>query len=280
MVRSRMLGCRSTRRVWETRLMIQPQFRSLVRTNSVFWITSGIDVSLGWRGLQVGTDSLASVAAGGVAMATPDAPGPPAAGGRRFVLHMKPESEWKSWRPRLPWGASWFDDGTVVPTSMRLTLSGSRRSWGISRSWSTTVWGQSLKGNRLVCPVMNVPLSELNNVRVEIAGQTEDVDAESIEQVGDLVVISGVTIEFPRAPLLTTRPAEAPEDCVVIAGHRTLPVSQLRWSEAAPWRLDIADSVDDSWSGASVVARSDAALLGILTWSNGHPHLATLAELD
>ena len=84
---------------------IEPEYATLVRSNSRFWNTSGIDVHFGLKGLDIRTGSLESMLAGGVAFATPDEPGDPVEPGTIFPLHPEAEEEWEEWSPTLWVGA-------------------------------------------------------------------------------------------------------------------------------------------------------------------------------
>ena len=54
------------------RAYIKPGYKQLVRDNSKFWSTSGIDFNIGLTGVTLNADTLKTIAAGGVAFATPD----------------------------------------------------------------------------------------------------------------------------------------------------------------------------------------------------------------
>jgi paraquat-inducible protein B len=84
--------------------LIKQRYAKLVRKGSKFWNVSGADVSLSlFRGLEVNMESLRSLAAGGVAFATPDDPkDQPARAGAEFPLHDKPAKEWLEWAPKIP----------------------------------------------------------------------------------------------------------------------------------------------------------------------------------
>ena len=84
--------------------LIKQRYAKLVRQGSKFWNVSGADVSLSlFRGLEVNMESLRSLAAGGVAFATPDDPkDQPAKGGMAFPLYDKPAKEWLEWAPKIP----------------------------------------------------------------------------------------------------------------------------------------------------------------------------------
>lgn len=82
-------------------LNIQSRYATLVRGNSVFWNASGITANLGLHGLQIHTESLASILAGGIAFATPDSPAHPVKAGSVFQLHPEVKDEWLAWSPLI-----------------------------------------------------------------------------------------------------------------------------------------------------------------------------------
>ena len=92
----------------ELRAYVYPEYRSLVRDNTRFWSTSGIDLDIGVSGVHFSADTLATIAAGGVALATPETEGRVVSTGHRFQLLERPadESKWHEWRPRLAVGAA------------------------------------------------------------------------------------------------------------------------------------------------------------------------------
>lgn len=79
---------------------IQKTYAPLVRENSRFWITSGIEFGL-FSGLK--TESIESVLAGGVAFVTPgnDEMGARIKDGTDFPLYEKPMAVWQTWKPRI-----------------------------------------------------------------------------------------------------------------------------------------------------------------------------------
>jgi paraquat-inducible protein B len=83
---------------------IDPEFAPLVRSNSVFWNASGVDVDFGlFKGASIKTDSLESILEGGIAFATPDneVMGDKVKNGTRFVLNSSMQEEWADWRPAI-----------------------------------------------------------------------------------------------------------------------------------------------------------------------------------
>lgn len=86
---------------------IDPYYAPLVRSNSEFWNTSGFHVDVGLlSGLELDTESLESVLAGGVAFATPNNEdmGDAAAQDATYILHDKYRNSWLNWQPRIPLG--------------------------------------------------------------------------------------------------------------------------------------------------------------------------------
>jgi paraquat-inducible protein B len=72
----------------EIDIYIQPEYRSLVGSNSRFWNASGVDVKVGIGGVNVQTESLAALLAGGIAFDTPGKSKPEALEhGAKFWLH-------------------------------------------------------------------------------------------------------------------------------------------------------------------------------------------------
>jgi paraquat-inducible protein B len=83
---------------------IHQPYTPIVRENTKFWNASGIHVHGGLlRGVSVSTESLQSILAGGVALATPDNDkmGAPVSAGHHFKLYPEAEDKWLEWRPTI-----------------------------------------------------------------------------------------------------------------------------------------------------------------------------------
>lgn len=82
---------------------IRPEYATLVRENSRFWLVSGVGVDWGlFRGLSVRADSIETMIRGAVAFATPKKPGPRVGDFRVFDLADEPDNNWLDWRPSIP----------------------------------------------------------------------------------------------------------------------------------------------------------------------------------
>jgi paraquat-inducible protein B len=94
--------------------VIRERYAPLVQEGSMFWNASGLrfDWSL-FKGASLDLESLKSLLVGGVAFATPDAPGAQAADGSQFALHDQPDDSWLAWQPAVRLGPA--DAGPPLP---------------------------------------------------------------------------------------------------------------------------------------------------------------------
>lgn len=84
-------------------LLIEPKYVPLVRENSQFWLSSGIEIKAGiFEGVKVRTESLETIMAGGISFATPDDIGKQSTKGRFFILHKEAKEPWLKWAPKIP----------------------------------------------------------------------------------------------------------------------------------------------------------------------------------
>ena len=85
-------------------IRIEPRYAALVRGGSRFWSASGVDVDFGLlKGVEVRTESLEAIIAGGIAFATPEELSP-VHPGQTFALFDEPQEEWLRWAPKIPLG--------------------------------------------------------------------------------------------------------------------------------------------------------------------------------
>jgi len=93
----------NSRQVW-VYVNIHPPYDALIHENTVFWNVSGIRVDAGlFSGVQIDTESVEAIVAGGIALATPegDAMGSRAVAGSHFILHDRADSCWLGWQPAI-----------------------------------------------------------------------------------------------------------------------------------------------------------------------------------
>lgn len=267
----------------EARAYIEPEYRQLIREKTRFWSSSGLDVKIGFSGIELDADTLATIAAGGVAFATPNAPGEPAATGQRFELYKSPREEWLEWQPRVAIGSATLPQGVVTPRPMLgiRTQAGALGALGAGRERG---WLLPLADGRLIGPANVLTGAEGEEYRLEVAGQESDLPLDELQQTK--LLASGrlqQAIEKLEAIWSTNkiRQADKPEEVVITCGsaEKTLPVSAQRLTaEENGWLVEPSVPLDDSWHGASVIAARDGFVVGILIRSDDRSLIALLTN--
>ncbi len=271
----------------EARAYIEPEYRQLVRTNTVFWNDSGIDVSVGLGGIEFDADSLSSIAVGSIALATPNNPGKTVATGHRFSLAFEPRDDWLTWKPRIPIGNALLPEGLTLPSPQQATLLWRVRKLGVPRSQERPGWIMMLADGRLVGPSnLLEPVEDAinNEVNLKVANVELPVDAMNIQTNGEL----SVYLENEKAnkiqrswPTDRLRVPTEIESVIITTSTQDaqLPVSANRLeSTELGWKIDPSISIDPSWHGASVVSVDDGDLIGALIIDKTENRIALLTD--
>lgn len=274
------VGLASDAATVEVRAYIDPPYVPLVRTDSRFWLVGGVNLDLGLSGLRVEIESLESILVGGIALATPDPPGPRAGTGYRFVLHESSESEWVQWQPRIAIGAPLLPPGTPRPNMLRLTVSRTKGRF-YKRTRRRKGWGLLLKGG-LIAPADL--LDPADDATLEVFGQRLLLTTLELKPTGALAWLpfSGPP-ESSAWPSERVRRMDQPEDCVVLSDivTRPIPLAATRLQPHDPyWAVDPAVSFDPTDHGAAVVARRDGAVVGVLLVDKGIGRIVPLPADD
>lgn len=269
----------------EARAYIRPESRQLIRDNTRFWTVSGLEVSMGLKGVRMDIESLASLAVGGVALGTPNPPGKVVATGHRFHLHDKPDDAWVAWQPSIPLGSTLLAGGLTLPHPMRASLHWKERNrLGLAKDRQRDGWVLALEGGRLLGPTdLLVPVEGAidNQTSLAVAGQQLPLVPAASHRSGRLAVYlqaeaTGLERPWPQQRI---RAPKAPEDCVLIgdAQGANVPLSAGRFTrEKSHWQVDPSVPLDSTWHGACVVSRQDGALIGVLLVENGRAQVAPL----
>ncbi|WP_117235486.1 PqiB family protein [Vibrio maerlii] len=87
-----------------TRIRVHPDYAYLVRSNTVFWNVSGVDVSIGLTGANIKAGTVDSILKGGITFATPEDATLQdiATAGTTFILHKEADPSWSQWRTAIP----------------------------------------------------------------------------------------------------------------------------------------------------------------------------------
>jgi paraquat-inducible protein B len=93
----------TAQKVW-IHVNIKPPYNRLIYSNTKFWTSSGIRLDAGlFSGVQIATESVESLVAGGISMATPEAEemGNKALQNQHFILNEEAKECWSKWHPEI-----------------------------------------------------------------------------------------------------------------------------------------------------------------------------------
>ncbi len=282
------LGLSSDATKVEASAYIHPPYRQLVHANSRFWSISGIDVKMGFTGLKLDIHSLSTIAAGGVALATPDQTEKQVATGHRFRLYSEAEDEWREWRPRIALGNTLLPEGSSMPQPMRASLRWKERGYvGFTTARQRDGWVLPLVGGRLLGPLdLLSPIEGAidDQAVLEVAGQEYVIAADKTRRIGKLALFAVDTAGPELGPRwVSTRvrvPREA-ENALIVGDPRgvVMPLTMKKATdEENVWKVDASIPLDSSWHGASVVSRQDGFLVGVLLFDAESGEVAALAR--
>ncbi len=255
----------------EARVHIKSPFVQLIRKQTHFWAVSGIKAKVGIGGLDLEAESLETVLLGGVALATPPDGGRVVTTGHRFELEAAPDDDWLDWEPQVAIGRSDLPQGSTPPQTVRMrliwkqggivpltTTTKSRQGWGLN-----TAAGLIGPRNLFTPP----DKADEGTIFIEAAGAQQPAPPTP-RAVGSHLARGNRITNLGQVPLSQLRRPETPEDVLVLADTASspMPLAAARFVADGPdlWAVDPAVSVDQRWHGASVIARSDGRVIGLL----------------
>ncbi len=255
------------------RTFIQGEYRSLVRENSRFWSNSGIDLRLGIHGLELDAETLATIAAGGVALATPDVPGNRVATGHRFELIKSPRDEWLRWQPHLAIGSALLPENVPIPQPI-LGVSRGEKQLGLFGGGQRRGWILALESAKLLGPADLLTAAADEKRVLEISGKTIELIAKEDSSTRRLATrilpesLANMDALWPLARIHSIIDAvNLPPELVVTCGtdNLTIPLATERIAFAEDqWKIDPAIPLDEDWHGACVLSAADGFLIGIV----------------
>jgi len=276
------VGLSSDATAVECRAYVRPAYAQLIRDNTVFWETGGIEIDLALMGgLKIDIQSLRSLLVGGIAVATPTFPGPIVSTGQRFTLDGDAPEGWKDWVPALPIGNEMLPADAPLPELQRASLTW-RTSGLLARDKSRQGWVLGTEKGLLAPADLLFPEESVSpdSVQLEVAGQKLPMSPLTSGQRGRLAHIPIALDAGGLWPSRRMRFAEQAEDCLIV-GDPALPMAlatnRLTISNEG-WKVDGALALDELWHGAGVVARVDGSLIGVLLFSDGEVDIQRLPK--
>lgn len=270
----------------EARAFVESRYRSLVRQNSVFWSASGVDVSVGFTGLQFTADTLTSIAQGGVAFATPSEPGPPTNTGQRFLYVKSPKDEWLTWQPRIAASDSALPNSAPLPVPQRAVARWEERSFGFRRERERAGWLLLLSDGQLLGPadVLLPSESPIGPILLEVAGQELVLTTERTQRLGSLALFRPAEFQSDNVaawPMASVRRgASEPEDCLAVSDSQSSPIpiaaSSLQLRDHV-WEIRSATGLGPAHHGAIVVATKDGQVIGQLLLDRGNASISPIS---
>ncbi|MEM8735191.1 MAG: MlaD family protein [Planctomycetota bacterium] len=181
--------------------VIEPEYTDLVRSNSEWWVSGGMQVEASLSGVNARFDSVASLLRGGVAFGTPDSPGDLVVTGHRFRLSPTPQDGWQEWQPRIAVGKHHLE-GAKLPDAVRVVArwnDGLASVIGLGRKTVET-WGILDEAGLLRVPkaFFDEANQEDHDVSIEVRGKSIALLPETVQVnsfTARLVAPSGIDVE-------------------------------------------------------------------------------------
>lgn len=266
---------------------IEPEFATLVRDNSKWWTMGGIQLAAGLSGLQVSVESLSAWVRGGIALATPDAPGQAVVTGHRFMLEAQPQPEWLKWQPRIAMlggnaSGSSSASGLALPSPQRVVASWVESWLGFNRRRTLETWGLALSDGTLRVPggfVRDARQAD-RAVMIEVAGHSFPLPDAPPNGDSASPSPSLASLRLPAAVELPTWNTQdidgqwSAESVLLVVNpelHAPLAIDGTRLSNSTAQTLQLAPGVAIAapLSGSPVANAVTGKVLGLLLLENG-----------
>ncbi|MCA9102210.1 MAG: MCE family protein [Planctomycetales bacterium] len=285
----------------DVRARVDATYRRLVRPNSQFWFVGGLDINAGLTGIRFKTESLVTIARGGVAFITPSdgAPNEPVEAGHVFTLNDEPRDEWLA------------DASTVglvdfaLPPTVTIRTAWQQRRLAITLQHDRLVSGLLVTADpaiggdvRLLGPTDGVTQPDgaiEGSWRLDVlapgTGNPIFTLPEGAKFVASAAGVCGYALRVDgvlahAAAQSRLRVADAPEDCLLVrsvgaVGQRSSLVHSISRTQISvaddAWQISGVDESMSDWHGAAVVAATDGAVIGLFLDDRTGPIIAPLS---
>ncbi len=265
--------------------VVDSNYTELVRANSKWWSTGGIQLDASLRGVNVSMESLSAWIRGGVAFATPPEPGEPAVTGHRFMLEVEPQPEWLEWQPRIAVG-NFGSAGNSLgsPTPVRVVASWKASLLGLYRRRTIETWGVALNDGTLHVPIRFIDAASKagKNLTLEASGAALAYSQQLVTRRG----LSG-TIQVPSHiggepwPVAQLLAPTAPVSTLLVINpelNEPLAIDMTRVSaDGRGWNIAPGIAIAAPLEGSPVTDLATGKLAGMLVLADGVWRIESLA---
>lgn len=257
---------------------VDSEYQKLLRADSKFWVTSGVDLDVGMSGIKIDAESLATIARGGVSFISPTgSKAAPATPGQMFLLRDKLEESWL----READAANLVEGELPATVSIEATWKG--KTFGIPRTRKRSFKAIVVitDGNlSVVVPRKAIePPEKAENfqLNVSVPGLRKKVqwqlDSKAAKEIGPGILLAPLGDQ--PAPNTATqagklRNPKGPEECWAVqsvkgdggASSTTQSIGRHEMRESdGVWILDLQHDMK-AWHGAPVVSKTDHKVIG------------------
>ena len=279
----------------DVRVRIFDQFSDLLTSETKFWATSGLDLdfSFGFNGgFNLDTESLETLARGGVSMITAGQ-GKPVAPGDVFTLHASAEDDWiekaskfqttsVNLRGAVPVSTSWSSPGLIFG-----------KSQNSSRCNGVAIFDREPNPNQTPLFVL-FPADVIEEKKIEDSFKLEingkEVSPDSLADLGNGLIrvpAQGILNGFKLGSEVS--PADQIVDCLAVRRgmdqdsffHLSIDATSIKADADDANRWNVIDFNGDRkvWHGAPVVSAAEGKLIGVLLIHRRQTHILTLEGL-
>ena len=259
---------------------VDSEYQKLLRADSKFWVTSGVDLDVGMSGIKIDAESLATIARGGVSFISPTGSrAEPATPGQMFHLHNKLEDSWLEQAD-----AANLIDGKL-PATLSVEASWKARTFGIRRTRRRAFKAVVVTdGGKLstILPreaVERPAKAEGFQLSASVPGSGRklkwELAAAAAKDVGPGIVrvsLGDQPAPEQATPVADLRNPAGPEECRAVQSVKaengvsstTQSIGRHEIREAdGVWILDLEHDMK-AWHGAPVVSKTDNKIIGTL----------------
>jgi hypothetical protein len=291
------VGLSQDSRYVDVRVKVFEQHKSLVKTGSKFWATSGVNFDFSFReGMKLNTESLDTLARGGVSFLT-TGDGDEVRPGTVFTLFGEPDEAWLLAANQV----RMTDVELRGAVSMASTWSQKRLLLTVGKSTHFNGTGIiTAQGERqLVFPrdVMEPQASNESSFAISVGNLELDIakipgptpESEPEQEKADLLIEIGAPSKVSTRwiPESDIRIPQAVENCLAVRVvddaatyfHLPIAVESLRETEIeGQWKVIDFTGDREVWHGAPVLSVSDGKLIGILLVENRATRIVSAAR--